>query len=90
MRIQADDGGNVLIGLQRVDAGLFENIPWSASDVLAVTRARIARLGWRHLELPTLWDVDRPEDLQRERVREFFDSAAMAPVGPPGGGPPST
>jgi len=79
----AEDGGYVLIGLSRVDAGLFENIRWSVLDVLAVTRSRIARLGWRHLELPTLWDVDRPEDLQRERVRELFDSAPMAPRGPP-------
>ncbi len=86
----AEDGGYVLIGLTRVDAGLFENMRWSASDVLAVTRARIARLGWRHRELPTLWDVDRPEDLQRERVRECFDSAAMASPGraPAGGCPP--
>ena len=73
----AEDGGYALIGLARVDAGLFEHIRWSASDVFAVTRARIAGLGWRHLELPTLWDVDRPEDLERERVQELIASAGM-------------
>jgi rSAM/selenodomain-associated transferase 2/rSAM/selenodomain-associated transferase 1 len=76
----AEDGGYVLIGLARADAGLFENIRWSASDVLAVTRSRIARLGWRHLELPTLWDVDRPEDLQREKVGEIIASAPLGPA----------
>lgn len=75
----AEDGGYALIGLSRVDAGLFENIRWSASDVLAVTRARIAGLGWRHLELPTLWDVDRPEDLNREGVREILESVRPGP-----------
>ena len=75
------DGGYALIGLSRVDAGLFENIRWSASDVLGVTRSRIAGLGWRHLELPTLWDVDRPEDLRRERVWEIFESARPGPRG---------
>ena len=75
----AEDGGYALLGLSRVGAGLFENIRWSASDVLAVTRSRIAGLGWRHLELPTLWDVDRPEDLNREGVREILESARPGP-----------
>lgn len=76
----AEDGGYVLIGLRRVGAAFFEHIRWSEPDVLAVTRSRIACLGWRHLELPTLWDVDRPEDLKRERVREIIDSARTDPT----------
>ena len=78
----AEDGGYVLIGLRRVVPDLFEHVRWSEPDVLAVTRTRIARLGWRHLELPTLWDLDRPEDLKRERVRELIRSGPMAPRGP--------
>jgi len=77
----AEDGGYVLIGLRRVVPDLFEHVRWSEPDVLAVTRSRIARLRWRHLGLPTLWDVDRPEDLKRERVRELIASAG---IGPPG------
>lgn len=73
----AEDGGYVLVGLRRVVPGIFERIRWSEPDVLAVTRARIAHLGWRHLELPVLWDVDRPEDLERERVRELIDSGSV-------------
>ena len=75
----AEDGGYVLIGLRRIGPGFFEHIRWSEPDVLAVTRSRIARLGWRHFELPTLWDLDRPEDLKGDRVREIIDSARMGP-----------
>ena len=64
----AEDGGYVLMGLRRVDAALFGNIRWSKPDVFAVTRSRLAKLGWRHLEMSTLWDVDRPEDLSRPGV----------------------
>jgi len=74
----AEDGGYVLIGLSRCDAALFRDIPWGGSEVLAETRRRIAALGWRVTELPALWDVDRPEDLERlpEEMRESFMPAA--------------
>src|SRR6266849_3735909 len=61
----AEDGGYVLIGLSRCDAELFREIPWGGPEVLAETRRRIAALRWRLSELPALWDVDRPEDLER-------------------------
>jgi rSAM/selenodomain-associated transferase 1 len=61
----AEDGGYVLIGLARCDPELFRDIPWGGPEVLAETRLRIAALRWRCLELPALWDVDRPEDLER-------------------------
>ena len=67
----AQDGGYVLIGLRRVAADVFEHIGWGGADVLDTTRARLTRLGWRHEELPTLWDVDCPEDLERESVRDL-------------------
>ena len=74
----AEDGGYVLIGLSRCDAAPFREIPWGGSEVLAETRRRIAALGWRVTELPALWDVDRPEDLERlpEEMRESFMPAA--------------
>ena len=60
----AEDGGYVLVGLaRRIDA--FSGIPWSTSDTMAATRARIASLGATWEELPTLWDVDEPRDLAR-------------------------
>jgi len=61
----AEDGGYVLIGLSRCDPELFRGIPWGGPQVLAETRRRIAALRWRSLEMPALWDVDRPEDLER-------------------------
>jgi glycosyltransferase A (GT-A) superfamily protein (DUF2064 family) len=39
-------------------------MPWSTARVMAETRARLARLGLRHVELPTLHDVDDPADLR--------------------------
>ncbi len=61
----AEDGGYVLIGLSRCDPELFRDIPWGGPEVLAKTRRRLAALSWRSSELPVLWDVDRPEDLER-------------------------
>ncbi len=69
----AEDGGYVLIGLARVHASLFEHIGWGGRDVLEATRARLAVLGWRWLELETLWDIDRPEDLERLRNARLED-----------------
>jgi len=40
---------------------------WGTAMVMQETRTRLARLGWRWMELATLWDVDRPEDLARLR-----------------------
>lgn len=64
----AEDGGYALIGLSRAPpAALFENMEWGTATVMQQTRLRLERLGWRWVELPALWDVDRPEDLPRLR-----------------------
>jgi glycosyltransferase A (GT-A) superfamily protein (DUF2064 family) len=59
----AADGGYILIGVRRLVAELFAEIPWGTSGVLARTRAALGSLGWGWAELPTLRDLDRPEDL---------------------------
>ena len=61
----AGDGGYVLLGLHRAVDSLFSGIDWGSAHVLTGTRARMRELGWRHAELATGWDVDRPEDLER-------------------------
>lgn len=66
----AEDGGYVLIGLQRVQASLFAGMAWSTSAVMAQTRQKLATLGLRHSEMPTLWDVDTPADLARWRAMQ--------------------
>lgn len=66
----AEDGGYVLIGLRRPAPTLFTGIDWGGPRVLAQTRRRLAELGWEAAELPTLWDLDRPADLQRLAAAE--------------------
>ena len=59
----AADGGYLLIGLRRSERSLFDNMSWSNDGVLDETRRRLSALGWGWRELPTLRDVDLPEDL---------------------------
>jgi hypothetical protein len=61
----AEDGGYALIGLRRVRRPLFDGIAWGGPQVLEQTRARLRRLRWKWVELRTVWDVDRPEDVER-------------------------
>lgn len=64
-----EDGGYTLIGLTHAMPALFEAMTWGTDIVMEETRQRLRNLGWRWHELPTHWDLDRPEDYQR-LVRE--------------------
>jgi len=64
----AKDGGYVLIGLRQLHPALFAGLPWGSDRVLAITRQRLMRLGWRWTALTPLADVDRPEDLREKAV----------------------
>jgi rSAM/selenodomain-associated transferase 2/rSAM/selenodomain-associated transferase 1 len=70
--IPAEDGGYVLIGLAAPHAAPFEGVDWGTAEVLAQTRQRLDAIGLRRTELPTLWDVDRPEDLPRLQALAGF------------------
>lgn len=61
----AEDGGYVLIGLREQQPNLFQGIQWGGDRVYADSIARLDALGWGWSALDPLWDVDRPEDLQR-------------------------
>jgi hypothetical protein len=61
----AEDGGYWLIGLQRSDAFLFDDMSWGGAEVLAETRRRMEARGMRVACVAERWDVDRPEDLVR-------------------------
>lgn len=65
--IPAEDGGYVLIGMRRAEPAVFEGIAWGTARVLAQTRVKLAHRGLRWVEMPTLWDVDRPNDVVRLR-----------------------
>ncbi len=61
----AEDGGYALIGLRRPLPDLFRDIEWGSERVYAQTLTRLAPYRWRALR--TVWDVDRPADLERLR-----------------------
>jgi uncharacterized protein len=61
----AEDGGYVLVGANKTRPTMFDHIDWGTETVMAQQRVALdaARLQW--VEMPTLWDVDRPDDLPR-------------------------
>jgi uncharacterized protein len=66
-----EDGGYGLIGMRVPQPALFSAMPWSTVTVLAETRRRLMDLGLTWRELPRLWDVDVPDDLERLRAEGF-------------------
>jgi uncharacterized protein len=61
----AEDGGYALIGLRRPLWKFFEGIEWGGPNVYAETAKKLEGCRWRALR--RVWDVDRPEDLERLR-----------------------
>ncbi|MEK0180990.1 TIGR04282 family arsenosugar biosynthesis glycosyltransferase [Microcoleus anatoxicus] len=59
----AKDGGYYLIGLRCLIPELFDGIHWGSNEVFADTLAIAKNLGLNIGILPTLVDIDRPEDL---------------------------
>ncbi len=59
----AEDGGYALIALRRPRPEFFEGVEWGGSEVYAQTLRKLAGYRWRALR--TVWDVDRPADLDR-------------------------
>lgn len=60
----AHDGGYVLLGLKSPCPELFEDMAWSTPAVAGDTLQRLATLGMRVWQGPTLHDIDEPADLQ--------------------------
>jgi uncharacterized protein len=61
----AEDGGYVLIGMRQLWAELFEQVPWSSRDVLAVTRMKAEQSGLCFRELSCWEDFDDLPSLHR-------------------------
>jgi rSAM/selenodomain-associated transferase 1 len=61
----AEDGGYVLVGMQRPITAVFEDIPWGTDQVMHRTLETLKAKELTYRLLDTLWDVDRPEDLAR-------------------------
>jgi uncharacterized protein len=58
------DGGYYLLGLRQPMPELFVDVAWSTEVVFQQTIAIAQQLGLAIAQLPTLSDVDRPEDLR--------------------------
>ena len=69
----AEDGGYALIGARHVTPEMFRNMAWGTSSVYAETTNRLVRYRWRALR--TVWDVDRPADVERLRWLRFASAA---------------
>ena len=61
----AEDGGYVLVGMNNMHDKVFQGIDWGTEKVMQQTRMVMQENNYLWTELATLWDVDRPEDLQR-------------------------
>ncbi len=60
-----EDGGYWLIGTSGRVQPIFENIPWSTPQVWPATLAALDAAQLSHATLPTWYDVDVAEDLDR-------------------------
>jgi rSAM/selenodomain-associated transferase 1 len=54
----AQDGGYALVGLSKAHPRLFEDIPWSTSDVYRLTLDRAGEIGLPVVNVPGWYDVD--------------------------------
>lgn len=68
----AEDGGYVLVGLRR-GVRIFDGVDWGSSRVYEQTVQQLAGRRWRALR--TLWDVDRPADLERLTALRFASAS---------------
>ena len=61
----AEDGGYVLIGVNKSYPELFQDINWGTNEVLEKTIQKAINIGIDYVCLEPLWDLDRPDDLRR-------------------------
>lgn len=61
----AEDGGYGLIAMQEPAVHVFRDVPWSTDKVMEKTLQRCEELELTPKLMPTIWDVDEPEDLDR-------------------------
>ncbi|NBC10020.1 MAG: DUF2064 domain-containing protein [Bacteroidetes bacterium] len=59
------DGGYYLLGMKQPTPQLFQNMPWSTSQVCAVTQQRIRQLGKTYRLVDTLSDIDYASDWEQ-------------------------
>jgi len=73
----AEDGGYVLVGQSVLNTDIFKDIKWGSAEVLKQTQQRLMIAGLAWMELASLWDVDRPEDIARAQAWMSAKEAAL-------------
>ncbi len=76
--IPSEDGGYVLIGLQKPHEAVFKNIGWSTEKVHRQTLEKAKDSGLTVFKTAPWYDVDEPEDLERLR-RDLMENTDLAP-----------
>lgn len=67
--LPTEDGGYALIAARHAPRAILDGVTWGGPQVFEETAKRLNGIRWRRLR--TLWDVDRPEDLERLRSLRF-------------------
>jgi rSAM/selenodomain-associated transferase 1 len=73
------DGGYYLVGLSRPCLKLFEDVSWSNDQIFERTSQNATRYGYTLKVLPSHYDIDTIDDLQRLHL-ELNDNLRHAPT----------
>jgi glycosyltransferase A (GT-A) superfamily protein (DUF2064 family) len=71
----AIDGGYYLIALKAPHAHLFEDVPWSTSNVCATTEQRAVEIGLDVWRLDSWYDID--DDASFSLLRRELDTGSL-------------
>ena len=71
------DGGDYLVGMNRMIVTIFDDIGWSGDDVLAQTIHKLEDRGLKHELLPEWYDIDTAKDLKRLQSQQNCDDVLM-------------
>ncbi len=75
----SDDGGYYLIGCRRSLPGMLDDLPWSSSNTLEATSARLRELGLTTSHIEPWFDVDDEHTLRR-LANAIEDGQVVAPA----------
>jgi rSAM/selenodomain-associated transferase 1 len=70
--LPVEDGGYILVGLNKPIPDLFHDMPWTTERVMPETRRRASEIGLAIEEPEMLWDIDRTEDYERALAAGFL------------------
>jgi len=69
----AEDGGYYLVGMTKPHYCVFENKPWSTTNLLEITINELKEKNISYSLLETLNDIDTIEDLRRDKINDRFN-----------------